>query len=328
MTDNLLEVDGLRVTVGRVERGVLAVRDVNLAVEHGMRLGIVGESGSGKSTTALAVMGLLPKGAAVTGGSIRYRGEQLVGLPEERYRSLRGREMAIVFQNAGPSLKPLLRVGDQIADVVEEHTGATKTEAHARAVEMLAIMGLSDPERNARGYPHQFSGGMAQRALLGMALACRPRLLIADEPTTGLDPVVQAQVIDGIVEQIRTQGSSLLIISHDLGVISRAATHVVVVYAGAVVEHGPRDAVLHAPAHPYTRALVDAAGLKGDGRFSFIPGRVPVLGPDAVGCDFRDRCALRAALDDPSVCEVDRPPLRHVDPDHAAACHFVGPAQA
>jgi peptide/nickel transport system ATP-binding protein len=324
----LLRIEALGVLVGPPERRIMAVRDITLAVEPGMRLGIVGESGSGKSTTALAVMGLLPKGATITSGSIVYRGEELIGASDARYRALRGSELAIVFQNAGASLNPLIRVGDQIADIVREHTGASKAEAQARAVEMLGAMGIGDPERRARGYPHQYSGGMAQRALLGMALACRPRLLIADEPTTGLDPVVQVHVIDRIVEQVRQQGSSLMIISHDLAVISRAATHVVVMYAGGVVEHGPRDVVLGEPAHPYTRALLAAVGVGADGRFSFIPGRVPVLGPDSVGCDFRDRCPLRAALGDPAICAAERPALRAAGPDHAAACHFVGAAAA
>jgi peptide/nickel transport system ATP-binding protein len=323
MTDPLLEIVGLRVAVGPPERRTLAVRDITLAMEPGMRLGVVGESGSGKSTTALAVMGLLPRGAAIDAGSVRYRGEELVGMAESRYRALRGAEMAVVFQNAGASLNPLIRVGDQIADVVRAHTGASKAEARTRAVETLRAMGLGDPERNARGYPHQYSGGMAQRALLGMALACRPRLLIADEPTTGLDPVVQAQVIDRVVDQVRDQGSSLMIISHDLAVIARAATHIVVMYAGGVVEQGPRDAVLAEPAHPYTRALLGAAGIAQEGRFSFIPGRVPVLGADSVGCDFRDRCPLREALGEPPLCSTDRPSLRSVVPGHAAACHFT-----
>jgi len=325
MTDQLLEIEGLRVAVGPPDRRNLAVRDITLAMQPGMRLGVVGESGSGKSTTALAVMGLLPRGAAIDAGSVRYRGEELVGMPESRYRSLRGAEMAVVFQNAGASLNPLIRVGDQIADVVRAHTGASKAQARTRAVETLSAMGLGDPERNARGYPHQYSGGMAQRALLGMALACRPRLLIADEPTTGLDPVVEAQVIDRVVDQIRDQGSSLMIISHDLAVIARAATHIVVMYAGSVVEQGPRDAVLSEPAHPYTRALLGAAVIAREGRFAFIPGRVPVLGADSVGCDFRDRCPLRSALGEPPRCSTDRPSLRPVVQSHAAACHFTAP---
>lgn len=323
MSEPLLRIEDLQVLVGPPDRRTVAVRNATLAVVPGTRLGIVGESGSGKSTTALSVMGLLPKGAVITLGSISYRGQELVGMSEARYRALRGSEMAIVFQNAGASLNPLIRVGEQIADVVREHMGATRSEANARAIEMLAAMGLSDPERNARAYPHQYSGGMAQRALLGMALACRPRLLIADEPTTGLDPVVQVQVLDRIVDQIQGGGSSLMIISHDLAVISRAATHVVVMYAGSVVEHGPREDVLGRPAHPYTRALLGAAGIGQDGRFSFIPGRVPVLRPDSPGCDFRDRCALSDALGAPGACAEERPPLRPVGPEHAAACHFA-----
>jgi oligopeptide/dipeptide ABC transporter ATP-binding protein len=326
MSGPLLRVSGLRVAVGPPSRRVMAVRDATFAVEPGMRLGIVGESGSGKSTTAHALLGLLPRGATIEAGSIEYQGRELVGLPERELRRIRGGEMAIVFQSAAASLNPLIRVGDQIADIVREHTGASRRDAWARAVETLRAMGLADPERNARGFPHQYSGGMAQRALLGMALACRPRLLIADEPTTGLDPVVQAQVIDRVVEQVEGQGASLLLISHDLAVISRAATHLVVMYAGSVVEGGPKAAVLDRPEHPYTRALLGATGVGPDGRFPFIPGRVPVLGADSVGCDFRDRCALRAELGAPARCETERPAQRAVADGHAAACHFAGDA--
>jgi ABC-type glutathione transport system ATPase component len=179
-THALLVVADLEVTVGPPEARVLATRDVSFELEVGMRLGIVGESGSGKSTTALAIMGLLGKDAAVTEGSIRYRGHELVGASEAAYRPLRGAEIAMVFQSANAALNPLIRVGDQIADVVQEHEGVSREDAQARAIEMLHAMGLSDPARNARAYPHQYSGSMAQRALLAMALACRPRVLLAD----------------------------------------------------------------------------------------------------------------------------------------------------
>jgi peptide/nickel transport system ATP-binding protein len=323
MSDPLLAVADLEVTVGPPEGRVLATRDVSFTLEPGMRLGIVGESGSGKSTTALALLGLLGKDGSVTDGSIHYRGQDLVGLPEADYRLLRGAEIAMVFQSAGAALNPLIRVGDQIADVVREHEGVSKAAASERAVSTLRAMGLSDPARNARAYPHEYSGGMAQRALLGMALACHPRVLVADEPTTGLDPVVQEQVLDRVVEQVEAQESSLVIISHDITVIGRAATHVAVMYAGSVVEQGPRERVLDAPAHPYTRALLGASGLGEDGRFAFIPGRVPTIRPGYEGCAFRERCSLRESLQETERCETGLPLLRPIEPNHQAACHFV-----
>jgi oligopeptide/dipeptide ABC transporter ATP-binding protein len=324
MSGEVLRVSGLEVTVGAREAPVLATRDVTFTLSEGMRLGIVGESGSGKSTTALAVIGLLGKTGVVTGGSIRYRDRELVGLPEEEYRRLRGAEIAMVFQSAAAALNPLIRVGDQIADVIREHEGASRAAASDRAVEMLRAMGLSDPVRNARAYPHQYSGGMAQRALLGMALACRPRVLIADEPTTGLDPVIQEQVLDRVVDQVEAQRSSLIVISHDIAVIAHTSTHIAVMYAGSVVELGPREEVLTRPAHPYTQALLAATGVGEDGRFDFIPGRVPTLRPGYRGCAYRDRCSLRAALGGPERCVLEHPLLRPDGPEQLAACHFVG----
>jgi oligopeptide/dipeptide ABC transporter ATP-binding protein len=232
----------------------------------------------------------------------------------------------MVFQSATAALNPLIRVGDQIADVVQEHEGASKAEAQDRAVEMLRAMGLSDPARNARAYPHQYSGGMAQRALLAMALACRPRVLLADEPTTGLDPVIQEQVLARVVEHVEDQAASLVIISHDIAVIAYASTHVAVMYAGSVVETGPKDQVLSSPSHPYTQALLGATGIGEDGRFAFIPGRVPTITPGYEGCAYRDRCPLRARLGEPAECVAAAPALRPTGPSQAAACHFVGQA--
>jgi oligopeptide/dipeptide ABC transporter ATP-binding protein len=323
-TDPLLVVEDLEVTVGPPEARVLATRDVSFELEQGMRLGIVGESGSGKSTTALAIMGLLGRDAAVTAGSIRYRGQELVGASEAVYRPLRGAEIAMVFQSANAALNPLIRVGDQIADVVQEHEGVSRADAHARAVEMLRAMGLSDPARNARAYPHQYSGGMAQRALLAMALASRPRVLLADEPTTGLDPVIAEQVLERVVEHVEGQSASLVLISHDIAVIAYASTHVAVMYAGSVMETGPKERVLASPSHPYTQALLGATVIGPDGRFAYIPGRVPTITPGYTGCSYRDRCALRASLGNPGLCATASPPMRTTGPDQAAACHFVG----
>lgn len=323
MSESVLTLANVCVEVGPPTRRVLAMRDVSFTLEPGMRLGIVGESGSGKSTTALAILGILAPGAVIRHGSIRYGVRELVGLRDADYARLRGKEIAIVFQSASAALNPLIRVGDQIADVVRRHEGVSKSVAHRRAVEMLAALGLADPERNARAYPHQYSGGMAQRALIAMALACRPLVLIADEPTTGLDPIVQAQVLDQIVEQVTAQGASLILISHDLAVIARACTHIAVMYAGEVVEDGPAETLLTAPAHPYTRALMAAVAPPSGDRFSFIPGRVPTLDADFAGCSFRDRCPLAAELGHPPECRDVAPTPRFVAPGHLAACHFV-----
>lgn len=324
--ETMLAVEGLRVELG-IGRGVtVATRDVSFALRRGARLGIVGESGSGKSMTALALVRLLPRTARIVAGSIVYGSNapvDLVTAPERRMAQLRGRELAIVFQNATAALNPLVRVGDQIADVLGRHQGLPKKAARARAVEMLAAMGIQDPERNARGYPHQYSGGMAQRALIAMALACRPRVLIADEPTTGLDPIVQAEVLDLMIRKVEEIGASLVFISHDMALISRACTEVVVMYAGQVMESGPVRQVLTSPVHPYTRALLASLGTERGRRFPFIPGKVPVLGPAFCGCAFVDRCPLAARLGQPRQCSQSRPGLRSVAPDQEAACHFV-----
>ncbi len=323
MTPSLLDVADLRVTFGSSGHRVLAVAGATFSLQPGQRLGIVGESGSGKSTTALAIVGLLPRAALVAAGSIRYRHEQLLGLPEPRLRAFRGREIAMVFQNASTALNPLIRVGDQISDVARAHEHLPGGQAHERAVELLSAMGLPDPARNARGYAHEYSGGMAQRALIAMALACRPRVLIADEPTTGLDPIIQAQVLDKIVERVAEQDMSLILISHDIDVIHHACTDVVVMYAGQVMEAGDRGRVLREPQHPYTQALVGAADPPDYGSFPFIPGRVPALNDTFAGCSFFDRCQLRARLGNPQRC-VDQQPRLHPSPSGSqVACHFV-----
>lgn len=326
MTAPLIEVTDLRVTFGPPGSRVLATRGVSLSLLPGRRLGIVGESGSGKSTTALAIIGLLPPEAQIEAGSVLYQGRPLLGLTEAQLRPMRGREIAMVFQDAPTALNPLIRVGDQISDVIRAHERVSKTEARERAVELLRAMGLADPVRNARGYPHEYSGGMAQRALIAMALACRPRVLIADEPTTGLDPIVQAQVLDKIVEQVADHGMSLILISHDIDVIRRVCTDVIVMYAGEVMERGALDRVLREPEHPYTRALLDAEEPREDGRFSFIPGQVPALTEAFPGCAFSDRCPLRAELGDPAVCVERMPPLTVSPTGSAVACHFTLPS--
>ncbi len=329
MSEVLLAVEGLRIELWVQQRKVVATRDVSFSLRSEGRLGVVGESGSGKSMTALAVLRLLPRIAHIVSGSIRYGVStpvDLVSASEQQMERLRGRDLAIVVQNAAAALNPLVRVGDQISDVLRRHQGLTQTAATRRAVDMLADMGIRDPQRNAKAYPHQYSGGMAQRALIAMALACRPRVLIADEPTTGLDSIVQAEVVDLMIRRVEELGASLIFISHDISLVSRACTEVVVMYAGQVMESGPVMQVLTKPSHPYTRALLASLRSERGTRFPFIPGRVPALGPEFRGCAFFDRCFLSAERGHPRECFDSRPALRPVDHDQEAACHFVGPA--
>lgn len=328
MSAPVLSVDRLRVGIRADRQQILATRDVTFTLGEGHRLGIVGESGSGKSTTALAIVGLLPRNADVVSGSIRYRGKELVGLREEERRRMRGRHIAMVFQSAATALNPLIRVGQQIADVARTHQGLARGDAWRAAVDTLTAMGIADPARNARAYPHQYSGGMAQRALIGMALASQPEVLVADEPTTGLDPIVQAQVLDKIVEQVERRATSLILISHDIDVIRRACTDVVVMYGGQIMETGPTRTVLSAPQHPYTQALLGAAEPRDDGRFSFIPGRVPTLDANFNGCAFFDRCALSERLGRPSICVEQLPAPRPSSTGSQCGCHFVGDGRA
>ena len=319
MNDNLLlQVSDLQVEIGRPEKRVRAVRGAALAVPRGARLGVIGESGSGKTMTALATLRLLPATGAVTAGRILYDGRDLLRLSEAEMRRVRGEEISMVFQNAVASLNPLFPVGQQIADVYRYHEGASEEEARKKAVDMLDAMGIPDPVRRARAYPHQYSGGMAQRAMIAMALVCSPRLLIADEPTTGLDLTIQAQVLDLIKEHIQRSGASLILISHDIAVIAESCTDVAVMYAGEVLETGPLEDVLHKPFSPYTRALLKCFEARPGERLFFINGHVPDLRKDLAGCPFAPRCELVQ-----DVCRREHPVLRTVRPRHVAACHLA-----
>ncbi|MGC8874265.1 MAG: ABC transporter ATP-binding protein [Chloroflexia bacterium] len=314
----LLEVRELYALVGPRERPVHAVRGVSFTVRRGARLGVIGESGSGKSMTALSILRLLPPSGVIRGGRVLYDEQDLLRLPESQMQRLRGREISLIFQNAAAALNPLFPVGQQIADVYRHHEGASPREAWERAVAMLDAMGIPDAPRRARAYPHQYSGGMAQRAMIAMALICSPRLLIADEPTTGLDLTIQAQVLDLIQEQVQRSGTSLVLISHDIAVIAEVCDEVVVMYAGEVVESGPLATVLRAPANPYTRALLDCFEPKDGRRLPYIAGRVPQLYEEPVGCAFVNRCPQAREM-----CREVRPPLVEIAPGHRVACHAV-----
>ncbi|MGW4379846.1 ABC transporter ATP-binding protein [Kitasatospora sp. NPDC004531] len=320
MTHPLLAVRDLTVDFATPEGTVRAVHGIDFTVERGRTLGIVGESGSGKSVTSLAVMGL-HRGATVT-GSAALDGAELIGAPEARLRALRGRRIAMVFQDALTALHPYFTVGDQIAEAYRHHFGGTRRAAHARAVEVLGDVGIPEPARRAREHPHQFSGGMRQRAMIALALSCEPDLIIADEPTTALDVTVQAQVLDLLARLQQQHGLGIVLITHDLGVIARAADDVLVMYGGAAVEQAPADTLFSAPRHPYTRGLLDSLPrLDADDGTALraIPGAPPSLLAPPAGCAFHPRCPRWAATADPR-CTGDRPLPRTVADGHRSAC--------
>jgi len=314
---SLLELEGLQLRF-RVERETVhALRGVALRVEAGTRTAIVGESGSGKSALALALLRLLPPNAQLT-GSIRFRGQELLTLSAPEMRRVRGAQIALIFQHAQAALNPLIPVGRQIAEVCRRHSGAGRREARERAVEVLAATGIPQAAARARDYPHQYSGGMAQRALIAMALVCEPQLLIADEPTSGLDVAVQQQVL-ALVERVVAQlDATLLLITHDLAVVADRCDHMVVMYAGEVMETGTTAQVLGRPANPYTAALLACFEQAAGGRMPFIPGRTPDMRRPPSGCSFAARCALARER-----CRQERPRLQEVAPGHFSSCHFA-----
>ena len=311
----LLDVENL--TVGfRADRenASIPLQGVNLQVPRATRMSLVGESGSGKSLTASAVIGMLPEGAEILAGSIRLHGEDLIGASKRRMRDLRGRQIAIMFQNPRASLNPVLTVGGQIAEVIRTHSDAGRRESHLRAIDLLDQMGVPDARRRAGDYVHQYSGGMAQRAALAMALSCQPDLLIADEPTTGLDATLQQQVLELVVEQVSNRGASLLLITHDIAIARQTCERTTVMYAGRVMESGPTESVTSRPANPYTSALLRAFATVDQGRMYAIPGTVPnLLGP-LTGCPFANRCPEAG-----EECRDGVPELRAIE-DREVAC--------
>ena len=313
---SLLEVVDLNVWFDLPDGGRLhAVQDVGFTVDRGERLGLVGESGCGKSTAMLALMGLLPSSATVS-GEIRVDGEDILRDGESSMRPHRWVDLAMVFQGAMNAFNPVKPVGKQIVEPMELHGTATGAAARRRATELLETVGI--PAAAASRYPHEFSGGMRQRAALAMALACEPRVLLADEPTTALDVMVQAQILELLVGLADDLGLALVLVTHDLPVVAQACHGATVMYAGRVAEQGPVDALYHQPKHPYTELLFAATpDLLGDEEVVSIPGSPPRLDQPLTGCPFAPRCPKAF---DP--CAVTRPPLQHVGDGHDAACHL------
>jgi oligopeptide/dipeptide ABC transporter ATP-binding protein len=314
----VLSVRDLRVVFDGPSGPVRAVDGVSFDVGASEVLAVVGESGSGKSVTAMTLLGLTRGQARSITGEVRYGGRDLLGLPDRDLRPIRGAEIAMVFQDPMTSLNPTKTVGRQIVDVLRLHTGASKREARERAVTLLEEVGIPQPERRVDAYPHEFSGGMRQRAMIAMAIACEPKVLIADEPTTALDVTIQAQVLELLAQLRETRGTAVVLITHDLGIVADLADRVAVMYAGRLVEQAGRDGLFYGPQHPYTwgiLASVPRLDLARTARLTPIAGSPPQLDALPAGCAFRDRCPV--AFD---AC-VERPPLEpRSAPDHLDAC--------
>ncbi len=313
-----LRIEDLRVRIGKGARAVQVLRGVTLHLHPEAITGLVGESGCGKTMTGLSVLRLLPNEAQITDGQILFGGQDLTTLGEARMRAIRGARVGMIFQNAARALNPLFTVGDQIASVYRLHNKVGQKEAWDKAVEMLDHMGIPDAPQMAREYPHRYSGGMAQRAMTAMALVCSPRLLIGDEPTTGLDVTIEAQVLDLIVRVVKEARASMLLISHDMGIVARTCQYVAVMYAGEIVEHGPVEYVFEHPQHPYTRGLLSCVGVGDSKRMRYIPGSVPDLRQSLDHCAFAPRCEVANDL-----CWAQSPQLRWLGSSHAVGCHSV-----
>ncbi|HND99367.1 MAG TPA: ABC transporter ATP-binding protein [Plasticicumulans sp.] len=316
----LLQVDRLRTHFDTLAGTVRSVDGVSFAVEAGETLGIVGESGCGKSVTAMSIMRLVPTPPGRHAGRIRYRETELLALSEAEMRRIRGDRISMIFQEPMTSLNPVLSVGRQIAESVRQHQKVGRRQALERAVEMLRLVQIPEPERRAMEFPHQLSGGMRQRVMIAMALACRPDLLIADEPTTALDVTIQAQILDLIQRLQRELGMGVILITHDLGVVAEACDRVVVMYAGRKVEEAPVLALFERPLHPYTRALMASMPAMNTQarRLTEIPGIVPALHELGRGCAFAPRCAFADER-----CRREAPLLADRDGAHVVACHAV-----
>ncbi|MER5551514.1 ABC transporter ATP-binding protein [Streptomyces sp. NPDC002793] len=321
---SFLSVRDLRVQFSTEDGTVKAVDGLSFDLERGKTLGIVGESGSGKSVTNLSILGLHNRRSTHVSGEIVLDGQEITGASDKELQTLRGNKMAMIFQDALTALSPYYTVGRQISEPFMKHTGASKKEARARAVEMLGKVGIPDPKNRVDDYPHQFSGGMRQRAMIAMSLVCNPELLIADEPTTALDVTVQAQILDLLKDLQQEFGSAIILITHDLGVVANTVDDLLVMYAGRAVERGTVREVLKSPQHPYTWGLLGSMPrLSSDvgSELTPIPGSPPSLLNPPTGCAFNPRCSFVDLVDGTGRCANERPLL----PDgRGAACHLTG----
>jgi oligopeptide/dipeptide ABC transporter ATP-binding protein len=317
----LLRVTDLRTSFFTSDGEVRAVDGVSFDIEDGQTLGLVGESGCGKSVTALSIIQLLDKGTGrIIGGEILFRGKNPLSLGEEAMRSIRGNEISMIFQEPMTSLNPVMTVGQQIAETVRVHHGASRSSAQERAIEMLRLVKIPEPQQQVRSYPHEFSGGQRQRVMIAMALACTPKLLIADEPTTALDVTIQAQILELIAELQQQLGMAVLLITHDLGIVAERADVVAVMYAGKIVESATPAEIFSRPLHPYTVGLLNSMPGRATPKTKLeaIPGMVPNPLDWPTGCHFRNRCTRADAS-----CARAEPPLVEIAPGHKVACFKV-----
>jgi oligopeptide/dipeptide ABC transporter ATP-binding protein len=318
MAEDLLRVENLRVGFGRPGREQVAVDGVSFTLAPGEVLGIVGESGCGKSVTALSILGLIPDPPGrIVGGRILLRGQDLAGIDEKTMNRIRGKDISMIFQEPMTALNPVFRVGEQISETLRVHEGLSRSQARARALQLIEKVGISNPEQRLDQYPHELSGGMRQRIMIAIALACGPQILIADEPTTALDVTIQAQILVLLRDLQREMGMAVVLITHDLGVVAQVVDRVVVMYAGRIVEEGSVAAVFARPSHPYTRLLLESIPLL-EGRqerLRTIPGMVPSLSNQPAGCRFHPRCP-----DARPACQERAPASFDVGPGHRAAC--------
>jgi oligopeptide/dipeptide ABC transporter ATP-binding protein len=317
----LLRVRGLRTSFFTSDGEVRAVDGVSFDIEDSQTVGLVGESGCGKSVTALSIIRLLDKDTGrVVGGEILFRGRNSASLGEGEMRRLRGNEISMIFQEPMTSLNPVMTVGDQIAETVKVHQGAGQRAARERAIEMMRLVKIPEPQKRVRSYPHEFSGGQRQRVMIAMALACTPKLLIADEPTTALDVTIQAQILELIAELQQQLGMAVLLITHDLGIVAERADAVAVMYAGKIVEQAKPSAIFSQPRHPYTIGLLNSMPGRAapKTRLEAIPGMVPSPFDWPTGCHFRNRCPRADAS-----CAQAEPPLVEIEADHNVACFKV-----
>jgi peptide/nickel transport system ATP-binding protein len=321
----LLEIDRLQTHFGTPDGVVRAVEGVSFNIDAGETVAVVGESGCGKSVTAMSILRLIPQPPGRIAGAIRFEGRNLLEISEPEMRKLRGNDISMIFQEPMTSLNPVLNVGRQIGETLRLHQGLSARDAERRAVEMLDLVGIPEPRRRVREYPHQLSGGMRQRVMIAIALACNPRLLIADEPTTALDVTIQAQILDLMRDLKHRLGSAIMLITHDLGVVAEMAERVVVMYAGRKVEEAGVREIFANPQHPYTRGLLGAVPKLGSslvaggrGKLAEIPGLVPSLRKPIVGCAFAGRCPRVTEL-----CNEVAPAVEPKAPGHLVACHYA-----
>ena len=321
MSEKLLEIKDERLSFFTPAGEVKALNGVSFSMEEGEVLGIVGESGSGKSVTAYSVMGLTAHPGKLIGGTINFNGHQIDKMSEKEMRKIRGNEVSIIFQDPMTSLNPVYTIGNQITEVICLHTGKSKKEAHDRAKELLALVGINEPAKRLKQYPHELSGGMRQRVMIAIALACEPKLLIADEPTTALDVTIQAQILELMQELRKKLGMSIIMITHDLGVVASMCERIAVMYAGHIVEYGTADEIFYEPKHEYTKGLIKSIpklNVQETERLIPIEGQpVDLLNPPA-GCPFAPRCANCM-----KICLREMPPKTELSDTHYSQCWLL-----